>query len=122
MLSNYPVIINGVELFPSNGWEQSHNTVENVYQTEAGTDQVSVIRSDKLTVTAQFRCRSDWKAVFTGFSKMNSLEVKIYDEELDDYKMRTMRMRNYKATLIEYSEKVKDTKGVWDVSFSLEEF
>jgi Tfp pilus assembly protein PilP len=33
-----------------------------------------------------------------------------------------MRMRDFKVSPIEVSEKVKDTNGVWDVSFKLEEF
>nr|DAG31495.1 MAG TPA: hypothetical protein [Caudoviricetes sp.] len=122
MLSDYPVKINGIELFPSSGWEQSHSPIENIYQTEAGTDQISVTRYDKLTVTAKYRCQSEWLGIFSAFSKLDTLQVEIYDEELDAYKLRNMRMRNYKKTLIEFSEKVKDTKGVWDVSFSLEEF
>lgn len=122
MLNEFPVRINGVELFESNQWDEESEVIENKYETEAGTDQVSVTRYDKLSVSAQFRCQSEWLGQFKRWSKMDSLTVDIYDAPSNGYISRTMRMRNFKNTLIEFSEKVKDTNGVWDVTFDLEEF
>ena len=122
MLADYPVKINDVVLFEANSWEEESTVVENKYETEAGTDQVSVTRYDKLTVSAQYRCHSAWLSQFKRWSKMDTLTVALYDPFTNRYLSRAMRMRNFKSTLIEYSEKVTDTNGVWDVSFSLEEF
>lgn len=122
MLKDYPVLINGVALMESNSWEEESNTIENTYETEAGTDQVSVIRYDKLTVSANFRCHSDWLRQFKQWSKADTLTVQMYDAIANGYVSRTMRMRNFKQKLVEYSEKVHDTNGVWNVTFSLEEF
>lgn len=122
MLKEFPVIINGTELFPSNKWEESSNVVENVYETEAGTDQVAVTRYDKLSISAQYRCHTKWMGIFKQWANSDGLTVKIYDAQANGYKSRTMRMRGFKSMLIEFSEKVVDTNGVWDVSFSLEEF
>lgn len=122
MLNEYPVKINGVELFEANKWEEESGVVENKYETEAGTDQVSVTRYDKLTVSTQYRCHSKWLGQFKRWSKMDSLTVDIYDADSNGYISRTMRMRNFKNSLIEFSGKVKDTNGVWDVTFDLEEF
>ena len=122
MLKDYPVLINGVVLMESNSWEEESNTIENTYETEAGTDQVSVTRYDKLTVSADFRCHSDWLRQFKQWSKADTLTVQMYDAIANGYVSRTMRMRNFKQKLVEYSEKVHDTNGVWNVTFSLEEF
>lgn len=122
MLKDYPVLINGVALMESNSWEEESNTIENTYETEAGTDQVSVTRYDKLTVSANFRCHSDWLRQFKQWSKADTLTVQMYDAIANGYVSRTMRMRNFKQKLVEYSEKVHDTNGVWNVTFSLEEF
>lgn len=122
MLKDFPVKINGTVLFEASEWEEDSAVIENKYETEAGTDQVSVTRYDKLTVSAQYRCHSDWLAVFKQWSQTDSLTVDIYDAQAKGYKRRTMRIRNFKNSLIEFSEKVADTNGVWNVSFSIEEF
>lgn len=122
MLKDFPVKINGTVLFEASGWEENSAVVENKYETEAGTAQVSVTRYDKLSVSAQYRCHSDWLAVFKQWSQTDSLEVDIYDAQEKGYKRRTMRIRSFKSSLIEFSERVEDTNGVWDVSFTLEEF
>ena len=48
MLKDYPTIINNTQLFQPNKWEETSKVVEETYQTEAGTVQVSVTRYDKL--------------------------------------------------------------------------
>ena len=48
--------------------------------------------------------------------------MSVYDPTVKGYKNRTMRMRKFKADLIENTEEVKDSDGIWDVSFDLEEF
>lgn len=122
MLKDFPVKINGTVLFEPSKWEEDSAVIENKYETEAGTDQVSVTRYDKLTVSVQYRCHSEWLAGFKQWSQTDILMVDIYDAQAKGYKRRTMRLRNFKTSLIEFSEKVKDTNGVWDVSFTLEEF
>ena len=121
MLKNNLPIINNVELFPSDKWDEDSAVVEETYQTEAGTDQASVTRYDKLTVSAQYRCKEEWYSRFKGWSQRDTLSVSIYDPVVKGRKNRTMRMRKFKATLIENTEDVEDTNGVWDVSFDLEE-
>ena len=122
MLNDYPVKINNVELFPANKWDEDSEVIEDVQTSEAGTDITTVTRYDKLTVSAEYRCRSQWLGKFKAWSKADTLTVQIYDPVTDKYLSRTMRMRNFKSSLIEFSEKVKDTQGVWNVSFTLEEF
>lgn len=122
MLSDYPVYFDGTKLFPPAGWEESYSVVESTNQTEAGTDQVIVTRYDKLSVSASFQCSSRWAAVFAAFRDRDSIAVKLYDLKEQDYRTRTMRIRNFKSGPEKNSEKTRGTNGLYTVSFDLEEF
>lgn len=122
MLKDYPIYFNETELYPPSKWEESTETIENEYQTEAGTDKISVVRHGKLSVSAQFRCHSPWLGTFKTFSEMDSFTLRTYDPMVNGYVERNVRMRDFKSNYIEFSENVEDTNGVWDVSFSLKEF
>ena len=122
MLKDYPTIINNIQLFPPDKWEETSEVVEETYQTEAGTDQASVTRYDKLAVDAQYRVNSEWLKQFKMWAKVDSLNVSIYDATANGYTNRVMRMRGFKASPVEWSERMKDTDGIWNISFSLEEF
>ena len=122
MLSEYPIYFDDTKLFTPESWEESYAVVESTNQTEAGTDQVIVTRYDKLSVSASFQCSSRWAATFAAFRDKDSIAVKLYDLKTQDYKTRTMRIRNYKTAPEKNSEKTKGTNGLYTVSFDLEEF
>jgi hypothetical protein len=122
MLSEFPIYFDGVKLFSPASWEESYSVVESTNQTEAGTDQVIVTRYDKLSVSASFQCSSRWAAKFAEFRDKDSIQVKLYDLKTQDYKARTMRIRNFKTGPGKNSEKTKGTNGLYTVSFDLEEF
>lgn len=122
MLLQYPVKFDGETIFTPSSWEESSAVVESVNETEAGTDQIIVTRYDKLAVSASFQCSSRWAGKFKAYSKKNSVTVSLYDIETHGYKDRVMRLRSFKAALMERSERVAGTDGLWTVSFTLEEF
>ena len=122
MLKDFPVYFNSVEIMQWTKWDENRDVIENTYQTEAGTDQLDVVRYGKLTVNCQYRCHDEWVRIFAEFSQRDSIEVSSYDVHLAQNTVKIMRMRDFKVSPIEFSENVKDTNGVWDVSFRLEEF
>lgn len=122
MLTQWPLKINGFKILMAKSWREDRAVIENVYETEAGTEQISVTRYDKMTVTASYRCRNGWMAKFVSWSKEDSLAVEMYDAVQQGYQARTMRMRNFCCELVANSERLDGTDGVWDVSFRLEEF
>ncbi|MCH4034753.1 MAG: hypothetical protein LKE85_12295 [Lachnospiraceae bacterium] len=122
MLSDYPIYFDETKLFTPESWEESYSVVESTNQTEAGTDQVIVTRYDKLSVSASFQCSSHWAATFAAFRDKDSIAVKLYDLKTQDYKIRTMRIRNFKTAPEKNSEKTKGTNGLYTVSFDLQEF
>lgn len=122
MLNEYPIYFDDTEIFTPESWDEDYSVVESTSQTEAGTDQVIVIRYDKLTVSCSFQCSSKWAAKFSTFRDKPSIIVKMYDLKMEAYKERTMRIRKFKSSKEKNSEKTLGTNGLYTVSFELEEF
>ena len=119
---DYPIYFDSTVMPQPRTWTETSNVVENVNKTEAGTDQVDVVRLDKLTIAVEYGCTDNLARTLKAFSKQNSIVVKYYDIETDDYKQRTMRMRKFSVALSQYSNELLTVRGVWRVTFDLEEF
>lgn len=122
MLKDYPILFGGEEIIRPSSWAESYSVVENVNETEAGTDQVVVVRHDKLAVSASFKCTSLWAGKLKRYSLADSVQVGLYDLGHDGYRARRMRIRNFKASPAGRSHLNSGTNGLWEVSFDLEEF
>lgn len=122
MLIDFPVKFDTEVIPEAESWSEESSVLENVNQTEAGTDQVSVTRYDKLSVSCSFQCSHRWASKFKVYSKKDSVAVQMYDIELNGYKTRTMRIRNFKADPVKNSQRTPNTNGLWEISFNLEEF
>ena len=103
-------------------WTESSDVIENVNKTEAGTDHAEVVRYDKLKVSCGFNVTDATARLLKQYSKHDSITVKYYDIETDDYKERTMRIRGFSAALVKDSFNLQTVRGVWNVTFTLEEF
>lgn len=119
---DFPLFFDLTEIPQPSTWSESSNVVETVNQTEAGTQQVEVVRYDRLTVNCGFVVTDATAMLLKDFSKRNSISVKYYDIETDAYKTRTMRIRNFSASLKKDSNTLLYVRGVWEISFKLEEF
>lgn len=122
MLSGYPVKFDLETVFTPTSWEESSEVIENINETEAGTDQIAVTRYDKLSVSCSFNCSSVWAAKFKAYSKKDFISVSIYDLIDKVYKVRNMRIRDFKAKLVDNSWNTPGTNGLWEISFTLIEF
>lgn len=120
--ADYPIKINGTDLFRPESWEVSTETVESTFQTEAGTDELVVTRYGKTTVSASFACTDTWLSTFKGWSESASLTVKYYDPSIPGYAEKTMRMRGFKSVMNVYSDYITESLGLYTVSFNLIEF
>lgn len=121
MLSEYPIKIENVAIpFPSE-WTENSNVVENTGRSEAGTDISIVTRYDKLSIRCRFTVLSEWAQKFKQWSFMDVLALTRYEPSTGEYDVRTVRIRNFSASLKRNSHKLKVTNGVWEVSFVLEE-
>lgn len=120
--TNYPMMFNQTVIpFPTD-YSENSQTVESVMQTEAGTDVVTIARYNKLKATMSFVCLQSVVQTLGGFRDVDSFTFKRYNPIIDDYEERTVRMRNFNCKPRKGSEDLKEVKGVWEVSFDLEEF
>lgn len=122
MLTNYPTFFNNIAILRPEKWDEEYEVLETVNETEAGTDVVDVRRKGKLTITVSYKCSSIWAKKFEQFFDEDTLSVKFYDAKANDYITKTMRMRNFKKSLVKHSEGVRYGNGVHKISFDLIEF
>lgn len=87
-------------------------------ETEAGTIQRDIVRSKVASISVDFSCSPRLVKLLSGLSNKSKLKVKFLDTETLELKNSEMYMDNFSVKL------VKDTsfKGLWQVSFSLEEY
>jgi len=120
--SSYPMMFNTTVIpFPTS-YTEEHETVDNVKQTEAGTDIVTVARYGKLKASMTIVCMQSVLQTLAGFSNIASFTFKRYNPVTDAYGEKTVRMRNFQYSPRKGSEDLTEVKGVWEVSFVLEEF
>lgn len=87
-------------------------------ETEAGTTQRDVVRQGVVTISVSFSVSAVWLKRLTVFSKMDKLTVLYFDTETLEQKETEMYVTGFKAKL----EKDTSRKGLWKVSFTLNEF
>ena len=92
--------------------------VDSSGETEAGTIQRDVVRQGVVTISVSFSVTAGWLKRLTAFSKMDKLTVLYFDTEILEQKETEMYVTGFKAKL----EKDTSKKGLWTVSFTLNEF
>lgn len=113
--------LGGVTLPKPQQWDESYSVVENVNTSEAGTDLVNIIRSDKLSVSAQFNVTRVWYHKLYELSQEPYLFLNTYDPLTDAHKLRKVRVRDFTASFQQYSDN-NYGEGLWVVGFNLTEF
>lgn len=119
---DFPLMFDSDTIPQPSTWTENSEVVETVNNTEAGTQQVEVVRYDRLKVSCGFVVTDAVARLLKTYSKKDSFVVKYYDIETDAYKQRTVRMRGFSAALTKDSFNLLSVRGVWTVSFTLEEF
>lgn len=122
MLNTYPIMFGSTAIPNPTEYSQSSEVIEDVNETEAGTDIVIISRRDKLTVSLSFNVSSAWAKRFETFRDTEPISVKLYDAKTGAYKTRSMRIRNYKTSLVDDSWNTPNTNGLYEVSFELKEY
>lgn len=87
-------------------------------KTEAGTTQRDVVRSGVVKIAVSFSVSPAWLKRLTAYSKLPKITVLYFDTEDLAQKETEMYISGYKAKL----EKDTSYKGLWTVSFTLNEF
>ena len=121
MLADYPMYFDDDRILNPTEWSEDFEVVENVNQTEAGTDIHVVTRYDKMTVKAKFYVTDKWAKLFKQYSKKPSFVLRKYDVLTEDYEERTVVLRGLSIERLSKSEKIAISNGIYAVSFNLEE-
>ncbi len=87
-------------------------------ETEAGTKQRDVIRAGVVSISVSFSVSPKWLKMLTAYSKKPKIAVEYFDTEDLELKQTEMYIDGYKAKL----EKDTSYKGLWSISFTLNEF
>ncbi len=111
MLGKY-IVVNSVTLPNPKSFSLSEETVENVYESEAGTDLAQVVRLGKVSAKATFQVTSLWRDRLKTMTQTATQPVTIDGQSM------TMRLRDYSAKLVENSENIEGTDGLWTVSIN----
>lgn len=108
--------IDGNALHETSSFSIEPQVIENVFQTEAGTDTAVFVRGGKVKMSAGWEGAPDtFRALAEGFCSATTCTV------IFDGVTRTMRARNLKEQMIRYSNRYSGSKGLWNISFDLEE-
>ena len=118
----YPIKINGYQLPAPVQWDVSYATVETVNETEAGTDQVVLIRNNKINVMAGFQCSSYMMSMFKFWKDQRSVTLNMYEPSDNAMKDYIVRIREFNASLVPQSDKKAGTAGLWNVTFTIIQF
>ena len=103
-------------------WAVSKENVVNERETEAGTDDVDIIRAGKTSIQATASVTSRWAGFFERLSSRPMFFVEYYSPASDQYDVKKMRMTDYNCELVENSDKIESTNGLYYVSFNLVEY
>ncbi len=122
MLRDYPIKFEDTTLFRPEKWNEKYEKVVSSKQSEAGTDIVTVTRTGKLSISADFNCTDVWLAKFMQFDAMGSFTMSKYDVISGGYKQYTVRIENLSVTVEIHSDYIKTSNGLYVVSFDIKEF
>lgn len=92
-----------------------YENIENVAQSEAGTDMSIVTRLQKRTFTCTFSCTSTWLSEFNTLCGLSSGTLVYLGESI------TCRARITNAAMQPYSEYADRTNGLWTLSVTFTE-
>lgn len=87
-------------------------------ETEAGTTQRDVVRTGIATIGVSFSVTAKWLAFFSSYSKKAKIAVEYFDTDT----LRLVKTEMYMTGLKSKLEKDTSYKGLWTVSFTLNEF
>ena len=120
--NDYPLKFNNEEMYYPSSFSIDEEVIDKTNQTEAGTDQVQLVRTGKVTMTFGTKCLADWLARYKYYSALASFQVSYYDVSVNGYVTKTVRMRDFKWSVVKHSYELDNIAGIYDVSFVLKEF
>lgn len=111
-----------IPFFPAD-WQRVFNKSKVEMESEGGQRMVQYIRNRRLSIP--FSCNivdDEWVAFFESYHQRESFVLGIYSPTQHGYEYVNVEMTNYSEKVRKHSEKLTEVAGVWEISFTLEEF
>lgn len=124
LAENYPIILNSVEYQYFKTWQTTRNDYVTTHETEGGTQEDVVTRKGRRSIGVSVTCLQPLLAQLIGLADLDEFEAKIYDPATDGYVTIDVRVApsSMSYALKEGSARLHAVNGVYQVSFTLEEF
>ena len=122
--SNYPIILNGVSYQYFKTWNTKRNDHVTTHETEAGTQEDVTIRKGRKSISVSVTCLQPLLKGLIELAELDEFEAQIYDPVSDDYEEIIVRVgpNSMSYNLKQKSADLETVNGVWQVTFTLEEF
>ena len=122
--TNYPIVLNNVEYMYFKTLGIKRNDYVSTHETEAGTQEDVVTRKGRRSISVSVTCLQPLLASLLGLADIDEFEAQIYDPATDDYDTIDVRIGagSMSYSLKQGSADLPAVNGVWEVSFTLEEF
>lgn len=101
-----------------------YSNKQNVNETEGGHTIIQTIRKNVFSMSVSTRCLSPVVKIYREFSEKDSFVLTYFDTLTEATTTKTVHMEGYSESLVENSYEFDSTvtNGIYDVSFTLEEF
>lgn len=124
LADNYPIVLNGEEYKYFKTWNITRNDYVTTHETEAGTQEDVVTRKGRRSIGVSVTCLQPLVAKLVALADLDEFPAKIYDVGTDQYVTINARVGtgSMSYSLKEGSARLHAVNGVYNVSFTLEEF
>lgn len=124
LAKNYPIVLNNVEYQYFKTWSVTRNDTVTTHTTESGKQEDVIARKGRKSVAVSVTCLQPLLASLIGLADLDEFEAKIYDPAIDGYATIDVRVAPSSMTyaLKEKSAYLNEVNGIYQVSFTLEEF
>ena len=121
---NYPIELNSVEYQYFKTWKIKLNDSVVTHETESGKQEDVTTRKGRRSIGVTVTCLQPLLAQLVGLQALDEFTAKIYDVAADDYVTINVRVapNSMNYALKQKSADLTAVNGVWEVSFTLEEF
>lgn len=122
--TDHPTIIDGHEYLPFKQWDITYNDVRTVHDTEAGTQEDVIINLGRRTIAVSTTCLQPVARLLACLEDKDNFEIEFYDIKTDADITTTVRVvpGSMMVSLLEKTANLSTTKGVYTVSFTMEEY
>lgn len=122
--TNYPIVLNGVDYKYFKTWSIKRNDYVSIHETEAGTQEDVITRKGRRSIGVSVVCLQSLLASLIGLADMDEFIAKYYEPALDGYATINCRIGagSMSYALKTGSADLDAVNGVYEVSFTLEEF